>query len=272
MKTIIFLNIKGGVGKTATATTVAHMLATRYNKKVLLVDTDAQMNSTMMYSDVDFVSIFNGICEGKTTSTNKSVETLLLDRNADIHECIIHTNYENLDIIPSCLTLSEAEERIKGDVISPQQTKLKRHLKKVEDEYDYCIIDTSPSLSIININGLVAADELYIPLKCDGGSLLGVSIIMSILNVVKESNPGLKMGGMFFTQWNGRKNVSKAVYQLLSDSFGEYIIPVTIATSKNVEESSLMQIPLLAYDSGKNKNKVTENYIELTECILHRDL
>lgn len=155
------------------------------------------MNSTMMYSDVDFVSIFNGICEGKATSTNKSVETLLLDRNADIHECIIHTNYENLDIIPSCLTLSEAEERIKGDVISPQQTKLKRHLKKVEDEYDYCIIDTSPSLSIININGLVAADELYIPLKCDGGSLLGVSIIMSILNVVKESNPGLKMGGMF---------------------------------------------------------------------------
>ena len=144
-------------------------------------------------------------------------------------------------------------------------------MEEPEDEYDYCIIDTSPSLSIININGLVAADELYIPLKCDGGSLLGVSIIMSILNVVKESNPGLKMGGMFFTQWNGRKNVSKAVYQLLSDSFGEYIIPVTIATSKNVEES-LMQIPLLAYDSGKNKNKVTENYIELTEYILHRDL
>ena len=130
MKTIAFINNKGGVGKTASVTSVAHMLATRYNKKVLLVDTDAQMNSTMMYSDVDFVSIFNGICEGKTTSTNKSVETLLLDRNADIHECIIHTNYENLDIIPSCLTLSEAEERIKGDVISPQQTKLKRHFKK----------------------------------------------------------------------------------------------------------------------------------------------
>ena len=136
---------------------------------------------------------------------------------------------------------------------------------------NYCIIDTSPSLSIININGLVAADEIYIPLKCDGGSLLGVAIIMSIVDVVRESNPELKVGGMFFTQWNGRKNVSKAVYELLNDSFGEYIIPITIATNKNIEEGSLMQIPLLAYDNGKNKCKATKDYIELTEYILNKN-
>ena len=178
-------------------------------------------------------------------NTAKNIETLLLNRNVDIHDCILHTDYENLDIIQSCLTLSEAEERIKGDVISPQQFKLKRHLKKVEDEYDYCIIDTSPSLSIININGLVAADEIYIPLKCDGGSLLGVAIIMSIVDVVRESNPELKVG--------------------------EYIIPITIATNKNIEEGSLMQIPLLAYDNGKNKCKATKDYIELTEYILNKN-
>ena len=155
MKTIAFINNKGGVGKTASVTSVAHMLATRYNKKVLVVDTDPQMNTTMMFSNVDFVSIFNKIYKGGMENTAKNIETLLLNRNVDIHDCILHTDYENLDIIQSCLTLSEAEERIKGDVISPQQFKLKRHLKKVEDEYDYCIIDTSPSLSIININGLV---------------------------------------------------------------------------------------------------------------------
>ena len=270
MKTIAFINNKGGVGKTASVTSVAHMLATRYNKKVLVVDTDPQMNTTMMFSNVDFVSIFNKIYKGGMENTAKNIETLLLNRNVDIHDCILHTDYENLDIIQSCLALSEAEERIKGDVISPQQFKLKRHLKKVEDEYDYCIIDTSPSLSIININGLVAADEIYIPLKCDGGSLLGVAIIMSIVDVVRESNPELKVGGMFFTQWNGRKNVSKAVYELLNDSFGEYIIPITIATNKNIEEGSLMQIPLLAYDNGKNKCKATKDYIELTEYILNR--
>lgn len=271
MKTIIFLNNKGGVGKTASVTTVAHMMAEKYNKKVLLIDLDPQMNSTMMYSEIDFINIFNRIYKGELGSETKSIETLMLDRNADIHECILHTDYDNLDIIPSCLTLSEAEERIKGDVIAPQQLKLKKHLSKIEDEYDYCIIDTSPSLSIININGLVAADELYVPLRCDGGSLLGVSIIMNILNVVKESNPKLNMGGMFFTQWNGRKNVSKVVYELLNEAFGQYIIPITISTSKNIEECSLLQKPLLAYDNGKNKCKVTKDYINLTEYILAKE-
>jgi chromosome partitioning protein len=271
MKKIAFINNKGGVGKTATVVSVAHMLATKYNKKVLIVDLDPQMNTTMIYSDVDFVSIFKQIYMGNFENKTKSVETLLLDRNADIHDCILHTDYENLDIIQSCLTLSEAEERIKGDVISPQQFKLRKHLAKVEDEYDYCLIDTSPSLSIVNINGLVAADEIYIPLKCDGCSLLGVAIIMNIVNVVKESNPELQIGGIFFTQWNGRKNVSKVVYELLNESFGEYILPITIATSKNLEEITLMQIPLLAHDNGKNKSKATRDYIKLTEYILHRN-
>ena len=87
MKTIAFINNKGGVGKTASVTSVAHMLATRYNKKVLVVDTDPQMNTTMMFSNVDFVSIFNKIYKGGMENTAKNIETLLLDRNVDIHDC-----------------------------------------------------------------------------------------------------------------------------------------------------------------------------------------
>lgn len=94
---------------------------------------------------------------------------------------------------------------------------------------------------------------------------------MNIYNTVAEYNPGLKIGGMFFTQWNGRKNVSKTVYALLEEIFGAYIIPITISTSKNIEESSLIQMPLLAYDNGKNKSRVTEDYLDLTEYILNRD-
>lgn len=130
------------------------------------------------------------------------------------------------------------------------------------------IIDSSPSVSIINVNGLVAADEMYVPLRCDGGSLLGVAIIMNLFEAVSEYNAKLKMGGMFFTQWNGRKNVSKSVYELLSEMFADYILPVSISTSKNLEESSLVQIPLLAYDKGKNKCKATQDYLALTELIL----
>ena len=82
---------------------------------------------------------------------------------------------------------------MKADVKTPQQFRLQRHLKAVQDEYDYCIIDSSPSISIINVNGLVAADEMYIPLRCDGGSLLGVAIVMNLFEAVSEYNEGLSM-------------------------------------------------------------------------------
>lgn len=272
MKTIIFLNNKGGVGKTASVSTIAHMLATEHHKRTLLIDLDPQMNTTSMYSEIDFIKLFYNIYKGTCEKTEKSVEDLLLNRNIDIHECIRHTAYENLDIIPSYLTLSETEELMKADVKTPQQFRLQRHLKAVQNEYDYCIIDSSPSVSIINVNGLVAADEVYIPLRCDGGSLLGVAIVMNLFDAVSEYNAGLKIGGMFFTQWNGRKNVSKSVYELLSEMFGEYILPVTISTSKNLEESSLVQIPLLAYDKGKNKSKATMDYLKLTDYILHKKI
>ena len=268
MKTIIFLNNKGGVGKTASVTTVAHMLATVYNKKVLLVDLDPQMNTTCMFNEVDFVEQFYEIYQGTCKKKEYSVEDLLLDKELDIHECIRRTEYKNLDIIPAFLTLSEAEERMKADVRSPQQFRLQKHLKRVQNEYDYCIIDSSPSISIININGLVAADRVYIPLRCDGGSLLGISITMNLCETVAEYNSNLEVGGMFFTQWNGRKNVSKVVYDLVDDIFHDYLLPITIGSSKNIEEGSLAQIPLLAYDSGKNKSNITKEYLKLTEYIM----
>ena len=131
MKTIIFLNNKGGVGKTASVTTIAHMLATEFKKKVLLIDLDPQMNATCMYSDIDFVKLFSRVYQNQNLYGNdyKSIEDLLLDSNMDIHECIRKTKYENLDIIQSYLTLSEAEERMKGNVKSPQQFRLQQHLK-----------------------------------------------------------------------------------------------------------------------------------------------
>ena len=270
MKTIIFLNNKGGVGKTASVTTIAHMLVSEHQKRVLLIDLDPQMNTTCMYSEVDFVQIFLNIYQGRQTEGKGSVEDLLLNREADIYACIQHTDFEGLDIIPSHLTLAEAEERMKGDVKSPQQFRLKRHLEKIQDEYDYCLIDTSPSVSIINVNGLAAADEVYIPLRCDGGSLLGAAITMTLVETVAEYHPGLKIGGMFFTQWNGRKNVSKTVYEMLKDQFGEFLLPITIRTGKDMEECTLMQLPLGAYDDRKKKANVTLDYLALTEYILKK--
>ena len=267
MKTIIFLNNKGGVGKTSSVTALTHIIAEKFDRKVLCIDLDPQMNTTSMYGEVDFIELFLKTYKRQSTKTKYSVEDLLLDRKLDIYKCIQKTKYKNLDFIPSYLTLAEAEERLKADVSIPQQFRLKNHLEKVQNDYDYCIIDCSPSISILNINALVAGNEVYIPMRCDGGSLLGVAITMNLVETVMEYNPFLKMGGMFFTQWNERKNVSKTVYALMKDVFGDLILPYKISSSKNIEEGSLSQSPLLEYDT--KCSKVTTEYIQLAEFILH---
>lgn len=268
MKTLIFFNNKGGVGKTASVTTISHMLAERFGKKVLMVDLDPQMNTTNLYSKVDFIDLFRKIRHGIFVDTRLSVEDLLLDKERDVHDCIHPTGYNNLDLIPAYLTLSEAEERLKADLRTPQQFRLKGHLERIEKEYDFCVIDASPSLSILNINGLAAADEVYIPLRCDGNSLVGASITMNLVESVKEYNSKLQIGGMFCTQWDGRKNISKAVYQLMEAEYGEYLLPIFIPAGKNVEECSLTQKPLLAYEGQNPKSKVAAAYMKLAEYIM----
>lgn len=216
MKTIIFINNKGGVGKTASVSNTAHILAAKYLKRVLVVDLDPQMNTTSMFTDVDFSQLFYEIVNGTYDGghAEKSVEDLLLNPEMDVHETIKHTRYPNLDIIPAHLTLSFTESRMASDVAALQQFILKRHLEKVYDEYDYCIIDTSPSLSLININGLVSADEAYIPINTDGGSMLGVANTVAVINKVREYSPHLSLKGIFFTRFNERKNVYEGTMKI----------------------------------------------------------
>lgn len=265
MKTIAFINNKGGVGKTASTTTVAHMIATLHNKKVLLIDLDPQGNCTSLYSNVDMISILASMLAGETfKETEYSLENLLLDSALDIHKCIKKTSYDGLDIIPALLTLSQCEELLKADIKVPQQFKLKMHLDKIKDEYDYCILDCSPSVSIININGLVASDIVYVPCKCDAWSAVGICITKTLIENVSTYSPKLKLGGVFFTQWEN-KNVNRTTLDLLNEFIGNEIIPVKIRKSKLIEEMTYMQQPLLEYDKS---SAVTEDYIALTDYIL----
>lgn len=269
MKTSVLLSNKGGVGKSASAVTLSHIAATLYDKRTLLIDLDPQGNTSSFFSEEDVLERLISIIKGQPSGTiSKSVEDLFVDSNLDIHETIRHTKYKNLDIIPSFLTLSEVEERLKADIRTPQQFRLLNHLKAVEDDYDYCIIDCSPSVNIININGLVAADEVFIPLKCDAWSVMGMFIAKNLIQTVSTYNPRLKIAGLFFTQWEGRKNVSAAVYNLIVSFFPDLLLPFTIGKSKLVEEMTLEQIPLLEYDTQKKHSKVTKDYIELTEYII----
>ena len=238
MKTIAFLNNKGGVGKSASVKTLAHIISSVYDKKVLIVDLDPQGNTSSLYTQVDWVELFKSILEGTTRKAEYSVEDILLNQELDPHVSIHHTKYKNLDIIPAFLTLSEIEERMKADVKTPQQFRMKIQLEKLQDEYDYCLIDCSPSISLLNINGLAASDEVYIPTKVDGDSLIGVAITVNLIRTVASYNPKLKIGGCFFTLWQN-KNVSSTAYELLETVLPKnMLLPMKIGVSKYVEEST----------------------------------
>lgn len=267
MKKICFINGKGGTGKSASATTISHILAEHRGKKTLLVDMDPQSNSSTTYSDVDFFELFMQIYTGESSDTEKkyTVEDMLMDSKLDPHKCIVHTSYENLDVIPSLLTLSEAEERMKADTRTIQQFKLKCQLQKLEEEYDYCLIDCGPSVSLLNINALAASDEVYIPTRTDGYSLLGIAISMNLIRTVQSYNPSLIVGGVFFTQYGKNKNVAKTAYQFLESIFPDELLPITIGVTKNLEENSFMQKPLLEIDKT---SKVAKAYLDLTDYIL----
>ena len=266
MKRIVFFNLKGGVGKSATATSVSHMLAEVFGKKVLLVDIDPQGNSSSIFSEIDYFKLLTGQAEQK-----KSVQDILLDTELDPHEAISKTKYAKLDVIPAYLSLAETEETIKADKIVPQQFKLTNQLDKIDEEYDYCIIDCSPSLSILNINALVAADEVYIPMGVDAGSLMGARSAKNVVRMVRSYRPRLHITGAFFTRYQENKEVSKQAINIFKAIMGDItLIPISVRNNRMVEETSWVQEPLCELDE-KRKGTATIDYLFLTRYMMEID-
>lgn len=264
MKSIAFLNIKGGVGKTTSVTTIAHMLAARYGKRVLIVDLDPQGNSTAMFSQND---LFEDFCNPELPYLEYSVSDLLMDKKMDVRKCIMHTKYENLDIIGADLRLTTVEKTVNSDTSTPQQIRLQRHLKNVEDDYDYCIFDCSPNSGLVNVNGLTMADEVYIPICADAYSIQGIKATEELIENVSDFNVKLQVGGIFCTRWEAKKS-NQTIYNLVEMQYPDLLIPIRIGKSKLCEENTMFREPLLAVDYGRNKSKATLAYIDLTEYIL----
>ena len=176
MKVLSFLNNKGGVGKTASVSTLSHLLAAEYGKRVLVVDLDPQGNVSNLFGQMDIIALIKARRGEPIETVPYSVGDLLVNTDMDVHTAVKRTNYTNLDIIPSLPTLSAIEEQLKADIKTPQQFRLANHLQKLDSEYDYCLIDCSPSLSILNVNALVASDEVYIPTLADADSLFGIEL------------------------------------------------------------------------------------------------
>lgn len=271
MKTITFLNIKGGVAKTTTTETVGHILANMFHKRVLLIDADPQGNLTKMYGNLPIMEIVVKALQKQPDPMEGllTLADLLRDRKQDVKSAIRKTDYEGLDIIPALLSLANAETFMKADISHAQQFNLKRHLEQVQDDYDYCLIDCSPSVNLVNLNALVASDKVYVPMRVDANSVLGMCTAEDIIQDAREFNPSLLYGGCFFTQYDQRKNISDNAKELVEQYRPDNLLPCIIRQSVLIEEMSWLQKPLLEHDpkaKGEYAN-VTKEYLALTSII-----
>ena len=265
MKIISFMNLKGGTGKTASVITLGHILSTM-DKKVLLIDNDPQANLTSLLQDeTNPLDNYMSLLKGQIVNDQNTITELYENDKKCIKECIRKSAYKNLDYIPSNLILSKAEELLKADVTTPQQYKLKNHLNKIKNNYDYIIIDCSPALSILNINALVSSDLVYIPTRTDEGSLDGVAMTFDLVENVKQYCMTLHVGGIFFTAYNEREKASITAQNLLNMSLAKYLLPFNIGVATMIKRIGTDKKMLLEQDKN---HKVTHAYVDFAKMII----
>ena len=188
MKTISIINLKGGVAKTLTADSMAHVLATLHNKRVLLVDNDKQGNTSKAF--------------GVHSYDDKSISDVLTARRLDPREVIKKTRFENIDVMPANMTLIRANMEVLMDSTRPQQTRLRSALNAIAEEnfYDFCIIDNAPDINISTINALVASDDVIIPIKIDKYAFDGLEELKEQIEDTRDDlNPRLRLAGCLIT-------------------------------------------------------------------------
>ena len=251
-KIIALANQKGGVGKTTTSMNLAASLAT-LEKKVLLIDADPQANAS----------------SGLGVDTNQvecSLYNALID-NLDIREAIYTTDIEGLDIIPSHIDLVGAEIELLN--ASKRERILSNLLKTVSKEYDYILIDCSPSLGLITVNALTAADSVIIPVQCEYFALEGISKLLNTIKIVKSKlNPGLGIEGFLLTMYDSRLKLANQVYDEVKKHFRELVFNTLIPRNVKLGEAPGHGLPAILYDADSIGAKT---HLELAQEIINKN-
>lgn len=245
-------NRKGGVGKTTTTVNVATAMAAA-GKKVLVVDLDPQGNaSTSM-----------GV--NKKGRMASSYEVLLGDKK--LNDAIVWTEIPNFSLVPSSPDLAGAEVELID--VPNREFSLKNALKKDAVNYDYILIDCPPSLSLVTINALVAADAVIVPLQCEFLALEGVTDLIRNINQIKKNfNPNLALHGVVLTMYDKRNNLSQMVEDDVRSFFGKKVYNTVIPRNVRISEAPSHGKPVLLYDF---KCPGSQAYISLTGEVLKRE-
>lgn len=232
MRRIAICNQKGGVGKSTTAVNVGSYLALS-GKRTLLVDLDPQGNATTAA----------GI---NRSALEKDVYQVLVN-GMPVLEAIRKTAIERLDVLPSSLDLAGAEPFLAG--VEGKELLLKRICETLEMDYDVMLFDCPPSLSILTINALAAADSTIIPVQCEYLALEGLSSLMKAVTLIKQNlNPGLKVGGIVLTMTDFRANLAKEVAGEVKRFFKDMVYDTAIPRNIRLAESPSFGKPICLYD------------------------
>lgn len=231
---ISICNQKGGTGKTTTAVNLSASLAIM-GKKILLVDVDPQGNAS------------SGIGINKNT-IEKSVYDVLLGHSS-VDEAIVKSSIQNLDVIPCNINLTGAEIELVGAL--SRETRLRKALSPVKENYDYIFIDSPPSLGLLTLNAFVASDSILIPIQCEFYALEGVSQLLNTINLVKDGlNVNLEIEGVLLTMADFRTNLTTEVINEIKGFFKDKVYKTVIPRNIKLSEAPSFGKPINIYDKA----------------------
>lgn len=252
VRIIAVTNQKGGVGKTTTSINLSACLAAE-GKKVLIIDADQQGNTT------------SGLGLDKN-ALDQTVYNIMLGE-ATVDDVKQPTCVENLEIVPANISLTGAEIELIGK--ERREFILKEEIDKVKDNYEFIIIDCPPSLNLITINALTAADTVLVPIQCEYFALEGLEQLLHTINLVKKRlNRHLEIEGVVFTMFDARTNLSLQVVEEVKRSLGKNVYRTIIPRNVRLGEAPSHGLPIHLYDP---KSKGAESYALLAEEVMEKE-
>jgi chromosome partitioning protein len=251
-KIIAIANQKGGVGKTTTTINLAASLAV-LEKKVLVVDADPQANASSGLG-IDIRNV------------NLSIYECLVNGD-DARQAIVPTEVDQLEIIPSHIDLVGAEIEMLN--MQSREQIMKHVLLPLKDRYDYILIDCSPSLGLITVNALTAADSVLIPVQCEYFALEGIAKLLNTIKIIKAKlNPALEIESFLLTMYDSRLRLANNIYEEVKRAFKDLVFTTVIQRNTKLSEASSYGKPAILYDA---ESRGSENHMQLAKELIEKN-